>query len=234
MMISLRNDLTVLCTLVVVATTSYAQSFNNIVVDGSSSDQSETSIAIDPSNPAMLMATWNDYSDPSYSQPGYAFSTDSGRTWINQGILTSGLNPSNGDYNGGFDPSCAIDNSGREYYAFVSNYNYSSVGCSGVVDVEYSTDSCKTWNGPFEVSTNTTNEDKPYLTVDNSGDSTSGRVYVAWSDLPDIGSPTIYIAYPSTMANLGGTWVTKNISSTANFETAAVPVVGPDGTVYVA
>ena len=45
-MISLRNNLAVLCTLVVVATASYAQSFNNIVVDGSSSDQSETSIAV--------------------------------------------------------------------------------------------------------------------------------------------------------------------------------------------
>ena len=100
-MTPLKDYLIALCAIVLVATAAFAQSFNDVVVDGNSGDQSETSIAVAPSNPSILMATWNDYSDPSYSQPGYAFSTDSGRTWINQGILTSGLNPSNGDYNPG-------------------------------------------------------------------------------------------------------------------------------------
>lgn len=76
----LKNRIMALCALALFSVASYAQSFNNVVVDGNSGDQSETSIAVAPSNPSILMATWNDFSNPSYSQPGYAFSTDGGNS----------------------------------------------------------------------------------------------------------------------------------------------------------
>lgn len=43
---TLKDYLTALCTLVLVTTAAFGQTFNNIVVDGSPGDRSETSIAI--------------------------------------------------------------------------------------------------------------------------------------------------------------------------------------------
>ena len=45
-MTPLKDYLIALCALVLVATAAFAQSFNDVVVDGSSGDQSETSIAV--------------------------------------------------------------------------------------------------------------------------------------------------------------------------------------------
>lgn len=236
-MSSLKNGLVALCIFMVISGVGYAQSFNNVPVDVGSGDQSETSIALDPDKPDTLMATWNDYSNGQYPQPGYAFSIDGGKSWINAGILKSGLNPSNGDYFGGFDPSCAIANSGREYYAFVNQYNNLSLTAGGV-DIEYTTDNGADWSGPYPVSSNRTDEDKPYLAIDNSSDSTQGRVYVAWADISaPSNAPTvysIYVAYPTNLSDLGGTWITKEIGSTDSLEEGPVPAVGPNGTVYVA
>ena len=45
-MTPLKDYLIVLCTLALVTTAAFGQTFNNIVVDGSSGDRSETSIAV--------------------------------------------------------------------------------------------------------------------------------------------------------------------------------------------
>jgi len=79
-MLSLKNFLLAIFTLVLSSTTSYSQTPTNVVVDSGSEDQSETSIAVAPNNSSVLMATWNDFSNGSYPQPGYAFSTDGGGT----------------------------------------------------------------------------------------------------------------------------------------------------------
>ena len=76
----LRNCLTVAC-LVPLAVTGYAQSINNVVVDANPGDESETAITVDPKNPNHLMATWNEYGTGSTAKPGWAFSTDGGKTW---------------------------------------------------------------------------------------------------------------------------------------------------------
>jgi hypothetical protein len=237
---SLRNGLVLLWALAMLSTVSYAQSFNNVPVDVGSGDQSETSIALDPNKSDTLMATWNDFSNGSFSQPGYAFSTDGGKSWINQGILQSGLSPSNGSYEGGFDPSCAIDASGREYYTFVNkqiaNSNFFGPGYSvGEVDIEYTDDNGLSWSGPFPVNFDAT-EDKPYMAVDNSSDSTAGRTYVAWTHLLSNKSGSeIYFAFPINQNDLSGGWVSKIISgNNGELITGAVPAVGPHGTVYVA
>ena len=238
-MSSSYNWLAIACALVLFSTQSYAQSFNNIVVDGNSGDQSETSIAVAPSGPDTLMATWNDLSNGSYSQPGYAFSVDSGETWINEGILSQGLNNlSNDVLKGGFDPSCAISKSGGEYYVFVNldstHSAYLNNGDVGQVTIEYTNDNGSTWSGPFFFGG--TWEDKPYLAVDNSGDSTHGRTYVAATDwnTNKTGS-SVYLTYPSNQADLSSSWIFRNLSASSNTTiTGAVPTVGPNGTLYVA
>ena len=82
-MILLKNCLIALCTLLVVTTAAHAQSLSptNVVVDGNSGNKSETSIVVDPNNPEHLMATWNDFTNGTTSKPGWAFSTDGGKTW---------------------------------------------------------------------------------------------------------------------------------------------------------
>lgn len=226
---SLRNSLVLLWALAMLSTVSYAQSFNNVPVDVGSGDQSETSIAIKPSNPAVLMATWNDFANNNYPVPGYAFSTDSGRSWFNVDTL-KGLN-SNGYY-GGFDPSCAIDNAGRDYFAFVHQDGTQSN--LGQIYIEYTTDNGSNWNGPFDVSGTLNTEDKPYMAIDNSGDSTNGRTYVAWRDTYSNGNTT-YLAFPSNQSDLNAPWIRTAVSATYNneVEIGAVPAVGPDGIVYV-
>ena len=122
------------------------QSLTNVTIDGGSGDQSEASVAVASNNSNLLMATWNDFSNGSYPQPGYAFSTDGGNTWINQNLLAQGLN--SGGYEGGFDPSCAISTSGREYYAFINQYGNTD---EGSVKIEYTTDNGATWSGAIQV-----------------------------------------------------------------------------------
>ena len=127
-MISSKNCLLTLALIAVFCLQALAQSFDNVVVDGAAGDKSETSTAVAPSGPDTLMATWNDFSNGSYSQPGFAFSTDGGDTWSVPGIVpTSTLS----GQQGGFDPSCAIDGSGREFYVFVSRNpsGYDGSGC---------------------------------------------------------------------------------------------------------
>ena len=68
---SLRKGFMALCILTVLSTVSYAQSFNNVPVDIGSGDQSETSIAINPGNSAVLMATWNEFGTGTIAKPGW-------------------------------------------------------------------------------------------------------------------------------------------------------------------
>ncbi|MCL5267673.1 MAG: T9SS type A sorting domain-containing protein [Bacteroidetes bacterium] len=217
-------------TFLILQASANCQSLTNVTIDGGSGDQSETSVAIDPNNSNVLMATWNDFSNGSYSQPGYAFSTDGGNTWIHQNLLTQGLN--SGGYDGGFDPSCAIDASGREYYTFVNQYENTN---EGSVKIEYTTDNGATWSGAIQVSSHTTGQDKPYMTVDNTNSVHSGNIYVAWTDLSASGESIIRLARSSDQ---GATWLNYHVqevlTSSWPLATFAEPAVGPDGTLYVA
>ena len=133
----------------------------NIPVN-TSGNQRETAITVDPNDPDHLMATWNDFSisSPPY-RPGYAFSTDGGKTWSTDTFDDEG-----------FDPSCGIDNSGRAYYTYVN---------SGAVQISYTTDDGDNWIHQ-QVSSSSQNQDKPYMAVDTTGGTYDGRLYVAWVD----------------------------------------------------
>ena len=154
---TLKDYLTALCTLVLVTTAAFGQTFNNIVVDGSPGDRSETSIAVDPNNPQHLMATWNEFGTGSTSSPGWAFSTDGGASWYREGTITT-------SDNGGFDPSCAIGRNGDEYYSYV---DWSGSGSYGPFDVSIMTGDGQGLN-TYQASESASDHDKPYLAVDNS------------------------------------------------------------------
>ncbi len=232
---------TVVSVFLLASTEGWGQTFNNLVVDSNPGAQSETSIAVAPSGSDTLMATWNDFSNDTYSQPGYSFSTDSGVTWSSPAILTQGLNST--DYEGGFDPSCSISQSGYEYYTFVNKYTnlpstYPSGYDLGAVVMEYSKNNGQSWSGPYPVS-GSPYEDKPYMTVDNSPSSSyRGNVYIAYTDWSN--STVQYLQNNLNIASSsthGGSWQTRAVYSTSLVNTAVmggIPAVGPHGGVYVA
>ena len=234
----------ILCAFVLVFPITYAQQYlpTNISVDNNSGDQSETAVTVDINNSNHLMTTWNDFSNGTFTKPGFGFSTDGGKSWA-----TGTISPSIGY---GFDPSCAIDRNGNEYYTYGAT---SSPGSLGPIYLSVSTDNGANW-ATHQVSTSTSQQDKPYMTVDNTGGTYDGRLYAAWTDFSS--GTAIRFAYST---NQGSSWtqtqqaLTSYANSPGNgairmpesinqgnqvlsgsFVQDAVPAVGPDGTIYVA
>jgi|GEM_PF-3835831 len=213
---------------------------NNIPVDNSINlDKSETAITVDPNNPNHLMATWNDFSDPSgYSKPGITFSTNGGNTWL----TPETIQPSS-KYPYGYDPSCAIDIYGNEYYTYGSSDQF---GDQGPIYISIIKNDNLSSILTYQVSTQLYNQDKPYMTLDNK----TGKIYVSWVSL---GPNTINFAYSSD----GKNWNTPQtgiLDQTSNSDPPSaisksprkhttqitslvaqdpIPVVAPNGDVYV-
>ncbi len=151
----------------------------------SSGTQSETAITVDPNNPNHLMATWTDFIN--YTQyHGYSFSSNGGQSWSPPDSIPG---------ENGYDPSCAIDLSGREYYAYKDGSN--------VIRISYSTNDGSDWSIAQKVCSQSSNQDKPYIAVDNTGH--YNRVYVAWADLTTNPNNAIDFAYADASGNLQ-TW----------------------------
>ncbi len=228
----LKNHLIAFSTLILIASAVHAQTFSNVVVDGSSGDRSETSIAVDPNNPQLLMATWNEFASGTVAKPGWAFSTDGGTNWAEGTIATSD--------NGGFDPSCAVGSNGNEYYSYV---DWSGTGNYGPVDVSVSTNHGQSWS-TYRASAYSADHDKPYLTVDNTSGTDSGNVYVVYRStyLYDNNSAYTYLNCATLpKGDVNSTWSHSTVAkvdvatnNSGNYMNFADPAVGPNGTVYVA
>ncbi len=227
-------------TLVMSASTLWAQTFTNVQVTTNTLDQSETAVAISPLSTSIQLAAWNDTQDDQFSQPGFGFTTNGGNTWA-LGLLPDVINPS---LIWGFDPSVAFDRSGNAYYCYIA-----SSGGLGPVYVARTT----TFQPPFtwqltQVSTLTSNLDKPYMGVDNYPSSVyNGRVYVSWTDF-NSGS-AINFAYSTNQGQTFSSPITlttgtsddpslsslpldpkdKKINETATFVQGSVPTVAPNG-----
>ena len=226
-MTPLKDYLIALCALVLVATAAFAQSFNDVVVDGSSGDRSETSIAVDPNNPQHLMATWNEYGTGSTAEMGWGFSTDGGTNWSTEGTITPNLGY-------GFDPSCAIGTNGNEYYSYVNWAGDSAL--HGPVDVSVSTNDGQGWN-TYPASANTYGHDKPYLVVANNTTKGNGNIYVTYQSTNFDNALGIKVA---TSEDGGVNWTQRKVvevstsGSSNNYVNFAAPAIGPHGTLYVA
>ena len=94
----------------------YGQIVTEVAVETEFHDQSETAIAINPTDSEHLIATWNDFrSSPTYN-PGYGVSQDGGVTWNQTGIIT----PDSVRIKG-FDPSISFDGSGNAFYCYIAS-----------------------------------------------------------------------------------------------------------------
>jgi hypothetical protein len=135
----------------------------NIIGDAAN----ETSIAINPLNPNMMVIGWRQFDNvaSNFRQAGWAFSTDAGATWTFPGRIEQGIFRS--------DPVLDYDSSGNFYY------NSLSIDTSGtyVCKVFKSNNGGASW----DPGTDAAGGDKQWMTIDRTAGVGSGNIYSFWS-----------------------------------------------------
>lgn len=215
---------------------------------------SEPMLAENPKNPLNLVGGSKFFTNPAHYtfQIGYFTSFDGGCTWSDGGVLPGfAKNVTTSDV------SFAFGNH-NDVYAAVLYAEAGTQGKSGIA-VLTSTDGGKTFGNPvsvFEARADQVFSDKPWIAVDQTRGPGSGNIYVVWSydhkgtcggynncseelafsrsiDGGKTFSPLMLIegnapfcTNPATSRPAG--------STTCDATQGAIPVVGPDGTLYVA
>src|SRR5512132_3192627 len=160
--------------------------------------QNEPTVAVDPHNTQVVAAGSNDYCAAIVNGDtwaGYYRSTDGGSSWQDSLVpgypddsSAAGLaSPAHGSCTGAGDPSQAFDRDGRLFYAFIC-FNRSKP-MNGSVFVSRYTNDGGAYDRTVLVKSGTPSglfltglfQDKINLTVDQTGGTHSGNVYVAWS-----------------------------------------------------
>jgi hypothetical protein len=182
--------------------------------------QNEEQIVTNPMDPDNLVAVWRDFR-LGYRRVGYAASFDGGITWA-ENLFEEPTYPWHSD------PGLTVDADGNFYAVILS---YVSINQENGLFVYRSTDGGLTWGGPVTVVNGVPNvfEDKELIACDRTGGSNDGNLYVAWARF---GWGTDIMFSRSTD---GGQSFTTAIDIDGGSEVQwPVPVVGADGTVYVA
>jgi hypothetical protein len=209
--------------------------FGNVDVSNECGPQSETFITLNPNHPLVLTGGANEI----FRLPMRAFfSSDAGSTWGGVDVPLPPPLAGTNDTRFGSDPTLAFDTRGNVFYGFIVVFFGNGVGVNGTeLAVARSTDGGSTWplltQFSFDPGQNHFN-DKPMITVDQSGGAFRDNVYVAW-DAASGGSSS------------GGIRVGRSTDHGASFAVnraddpsgpgrsiGAVPFVAPDGTLSVA
>jgi hypothetical protein len=209
----------------------------NVNVSNEPGPQSETSIAINPSNPAQLVGGANEI----FRLPmrGY-FSSNGGATW---GAVDLPLPPprTNNGFDFGSDPGVAWDRHGNVYYSYIIVFFSNGGAINGTeMAVSRSSDGGRNWTPTyFNLQTGEAQfNDKPMITVDNNaGSPHEGTIYVAWDNATGKSSSSNNLLV-SRSTDHGQTFSAPAIASDTSGGPKAViaadPFVGPDGTLFVA
>ena len=206
--------------------------------------EAEEHIAVDPNNPATLVAAVSDFALGGYNTTKWTISRDNGASWAESYVP---LDPTFGflaTSDGNFwlansDPTVAIDKSGDVYLANLYLDAFDNGNGLYVSVAPLSSGPTFTVGATYPVATNpsastTIQEDKPWLTVDNSTNlSTVGSVYICWSRFVGNSDSIVF----SRSVDHAVTWAPPlRISPSA--QDGAVQgcqvAVGPGGEVYVA
>jgi hypothetical protein len=154
----------------------------------------ETTIAVNPTNAANIVAASHTYLYNLDKQSAIALlrifteayvSKDGGRTWTN-------VHPPHGSYRFLTDPALAFDADGRLYWSNVASHDSVAGAFSDVsVIVERSDDGGITWTDPVTVAkgngtvsnggVNALFNDKDWIAVDRGTGAYRGSVYVTWA-----------------------------------------------------
>jgi hypothetical protein len=208
---------------------------NNVDVSNERFPQSETSIAIDPSDPSRLTAGSNEI----FRLPmrGY-FSSDGGSTWGGVDLPLPPPIRTNG-FDFGSDPGVAWDLHGNVYYSYIVVFFAAGFGVVGSeMAVARSSDGGRTWAPTyFDMQPSEgTFVDKPMITVDDDPASPKeGTVYVAFDHTGGNKRNAVFL---SSSTDAGVTFSTPvQVSETHNGKNGGIgadPYVSPNGDVHVA
>jgi hypothetical protein len=144
----------------------------NVDVSNARGPQSEVSIAVDPTNPRVLVAGSNSYGEATTRAYG---STDRGATWSS---TPAPPRPSAPGVPGAVDPSVAIDGHGRQYFSFVATAGRGAK-LAETAYVSRRAGPTSGWGPPVRVASFA---DRPVLAVDVfPGSPHPNRLYLAWT-----------------------------------------------------
>lgn len=211
----------------------------NVDVSNEPGPQSETSIAVNPANPAQLVAGSNEIDR--LPMRGY-FSSDGGATWGGVDLpLPPPINANGFDF--GSDPGVAWDTHGNAFYSYIVVFFSPTGNITGSqVAVARSADGGQTWQATFFNQSGGRGKfnDKPMIAVDTNPSSPyRDTVYVAWDTTADAKSAPSSTGVQLSRSTDGGRTFSAPtaVSPTGggqHFGIGADPFVAPDGTVHVA
>ncbi|MBU8933464.1 MAG: thrombospondin type 3 repeat-containing protein [candidate division Zixibacteria bacterium] len=189
--------------------------------------QNEQQIEVCPTDSNIVIAVWRDFR-LGYRQIGIGRSTDGGNTWTDSLIRTDFQ-----VFEWQSNPAMAVDAEGNFYISYLDADSTSAQAGrrdSSHITLIKSIDQGYSWTGPVTVVDTIGNyfEDKPLMTVDRTGGSNHGNIYLAWfrSDLQGGGSRTIF----ARSVDGGASFDTVSLDTYIGF---AQPIVGSDGSVYI-
>ena len=204
---------------------------DDVQVSTSTLPQNEPSIAVNPSNPQQLVAGANDQLAAS-NWLGVYTSSDGGLTWTNGLIPMAGLV----GLREASDPAVSFSEDGTLYYSGVAFNFQRGNAVDGTVFVSKSTDDGSSFPLTTIVASGSAKiggifNDKPYIGIDETTGPFAGRVYVSWTRFTSNSASDIMVAYSSD----GGGSFAFSLRPVSNslLNQGSVPVVGPDGTLYV-
>ena len=191
--------------------------------------QSETTITIDPTNPAVLLAGSNNHRTLQVAVYG---STDGGAHWTGTRLPF----PPDGDLSA--DPVVAIDRSGRQYFGYVSVVQTGEETVRSGLYVATRAGPEAPWSLPAGPVENYPGglDDKPALAVDDSSASPHlNRVYAAWSRIVAAAGSEFGAVYLAHSDDAGATWSAPVAVSDSllTFDTYPTIDVARNGSVYV-
>jgi hypothetical protein len=218
--------------LVLPAFSSFSQSTDTDISNYNFAD-TEPFIAIDPVNPAHLIAGWMKLTGIMQVSIQTRSSFDGGATWSSGTTL-----PHLWSSFTSADVSIDFDSSGAPFICYI---DYATSLDSGYVVVAGSGNGGLTWNAPVKVTSLLEKPDepidRPWIAIDRSSGPYSGRMYVT-SKSTESGAAPHHIWMKSSSDN-GATWsgiiqLDDSIAAGSNSKSMAVPAVGADGTLYAA
>lgn len=223
--------------------------------DGGSRRQgNEPYSVVDPTDPDLVVAGWNDYclTDLGAGWQGFAYSLDSGETWTDsivpgypQDTSFEGMaSPLFGTHTDAGDPIAAFDSNGNLFVGGIA-FNrikpangdvyvatYGTTPHASGYPVDYQRTVIVGQGTPSEVIGGIF-QDKPMLEVDRTGGTNDGNVYVCWSRFTGAGTNKLYF---SRSTDSGETF-SKPVAISRSNEIKSVQgcdiAVEGDGDVYV-
>jgi hypothetical protein len=195
--------------------------------------QAEPDIAVDPKNPAVVVAVFQQgrFEEGGSVATGFAWSHDRGRSW-RDGALPNLTTAVGGEFPRASDPVVAF---GPDHAVYAQTLVVDRDICRSGVAVQRSEDGGRSFGDPVLVQDETdcnVLSDKNWITVDTFPRSPHyGRIYSVWTRYTLVGAPAV-LRYSD---DRGRTWSRLlHVSASTSLTASVQPVVRPTGDLVVA